>query len=44
MKTKSARVVNFKHKDNDSVLVVTVAEDSEDKANSIVTVGGNIGS
>lgn len=44
VKTKSARVVNFKHKDNDSVLVVTVAEDSEDKANSIVTVGGNIGS
>ena len=44
MKTKSARVVNFKHKDNDSVLVVTVAEDSEDKANSIVTVGGNIAS
>ncbi|MGO1289993.1 MAG: hypothetical protein ACTMH0_01750 [Brevibacterium linens] len=43
VKTKSARVVNFKHKDNDSVLVVTVAEDSEDKANSIVTVGGNIG-
>ncbi|SDS55203.1 hypothetical protein SAMN04489752_1962 [Brevibacterium siliguriense] len=43
-KTKSARVVNFKHKDNDSVLVVTVAEDSADKANSIVTVGGNIGS
>ena len=44
MKTKSARVVNFNHKDNDSVLVVTVAEDSEDKANSIVTVGGNIAS
>lgn len=44
MKTKSARVVNFKHKDNDSVLVVTVAEDSEVKANSIVTVGGNIAS
>lgn len=44
VKTKSARVVNFKHKDNDSVLVVTVAEDSEDEANSIVTVGGNIGS
>lgn len=44
VKTKSARVVNFKHKDKDSVLVVTVAEDSKDKANSIVTVGGNIGS
>lgn len=44
VKTKSARVVNFKHKDNDSVLVVTVSEDSKDKANSIVTVGGNIGS
>ncbi|UZD61040.1 hypothetical protein [Brevibacterium sp. JSBI002] len=44
VKTKSARVVNFKHKDNDSVLVVTVAEDSEDKANSIVSVGGNISS
>ena len=42
VKTKSARVQNFKHKDNDSVLVVTVADDSADKAQSIVTVGGNI--
>jgi hypothetical protein len=42
VKTKSARVQNFKHKDNDSVLVVTVAEDSKDKSQSIVTVGGNI--
>ncbi|WP_246490342.1 hypothetical protein [Brevibacterium oceani] len=43
-KTKSGRVVNFTNTDNDSVLVVTVAEDSEDKAQSIVTVGGNIAS
>jgi hypothetical protein len=42
VKTKSGRVVNYQHKDNDSVLVVTVAEDSKDKKQSIVTVGGNI--
>ncbi|UVI34653.1 hypothetical protein [Brevibacterium spongiae] len=42
VKTKSGSVQNFKHKDNDSVLVVTVAEDSSDKSQSIVTVGGNI--
>lgn len=44
VKTKSGRVVNYKNTDNDSVLVVTVAEDSEDKDQSIVTVGGNIAS
>lgn len=42
VKTKSAQVVNFRHKDNESLLVVTVAQDSSDKKNSIVTVGGNV--
>ena len=42
VKTKSARVLNFRHKDNDSVLVVTVADDSDDKAQKVVTIGGNI--
>ena len=42
VKTKSAQVVNFRHKDNDGLLVVTIAEDPSDKANSIVTVGGNV--
>lgn len=42
IKTKSAQVVNFRHKDNESLLVVTIAKDPSEKANSIVTVGGNI--
>lgn len=42
IKTKSAQVVNFRHKDNDGLLVVTIAQDPSEKANSIVTVGGNI--
>ncbi|WP_246475820.1 hypothetical protein [Brevibacterium renqingii] len=42
VKTKSARVVNFRHKDNDSVLVVTIADDGAGKDQSIVTIGGNI--
>lgn len=42
-KTKSGKVMNFKHKKNDGLLVVTVAEDPGDKKNSIVTIGGNIG-
>ncbi|MGO2037521.1 MAG: hypothetical protein ACTH2U_13675 [Brevibacterium sp.] len=42
VKTDSGRVMNFKHKKNDGLLVVTVAEDPENKDNSIVTVGGNI--
>lgn len=42
VKTKSAQVVNFRHEDNDGLLVVTIAEDPSDKANAIVTVGGNV--
>lgn len=42
VKTKSAQVVNFRHKDNEGLLVVTIAEDPSEKKNSIVTVGGNI--
>jgi hypothetical protein len=42
VKTKSARVLNFRHKDNDSVLVVTVADDAGDKKHKVVTIGGNI--
>src|SRR5699024_7908199 len=42
VKTKSARVLNFRHKDNDSVLVVTVADDAGDKEQKVVTIGGNI--
>lgn len=42
VKTKSAQVVNFRHKDNEGLLVVTIAEDPSEKSNSIVTVGGNI--
>lgn len=42
VKTKSAQVVNFRHKDNEGLLVVTIAQDPSKKANSIVTVGGNI--
>lgn len=42
IKTKSAQVVNFRHKDNEGLLVVTIAKDPSEKANSIVTVGGNI--
>lgn len=41
-KTKSGKVLNFKHKKNDGLLVVTVAKDPDDKANSIVTIGGNV--
>lgn len=42
VKTKSAQVVNFRHKDNEGLLVITIAQDPSEKANSIVTVGGNI--
>lgn len=42
VKTKSAQVVNYRHKDNEGLLVVTIAKDPSEKANSIVTVGGNI--
>lgn len=42
VKTKSAQVVNFRHQDNEGLLVVTIAQDPSKKANSIVTVGGNI--
>ena len=40
--TKSAQVVNFRHKDNDGMLVITVSDDPDDPQSSIVSVGGNI--
>ncbi|MFF8892382.1 hypothetical protein [Brevibacterium casei] len=40
--TKSAQVVNFRHKDNDGVLVITVSDDPDDPKASIVSLGGNI--
>ncbi|MCI4010230.1 hypothetical protein [Brevibacterium sp. ZH18] len=42
VKTKSAEVVNYRNKDNDGLLVVTIAKDPSDTVNSIVTVGGNV--
>ncbi|RBP61917.1 hypothetical protein DFO66_11851 [Brevibacterium sanguinis] len=42
VKTDDARVVNFRHKDNDGLLVVTISKDPADDANSIVTVGGTV--
>ncbi len=40
--TKSAQVVNFRHKDNDGMLVITVSDDPDETQSSIVSVGGNI--
>lgn len=42
VKTKSAQVVNFRNKDDEGLLVVTIANDPSEKKTSIVTVGGNI--
>ncbi len=42
VKTDEARVVNFRHKDNDGLLVVTISKDAAEDASSIVTVGGTV--
>lgn len=44
IKEESARVVNFRHKDNEGLLVITVSPDPEEASNSIVTIGGTIAS
>jgi len=40
--TKAAQVVNFRHKDNDGMLVLTVSDDPADPKASIVSLGGTI--
>lgn len=40
--TNSAQVVNFRHTENDGMLVITISDDPDDEASSIVTVGGTV--
>ncbi|WP_309133030.1 hypothetical protein [Brevibacterium sp.] len=41
VKTDEARVANYRHKDNDGLLVVTISKDAKDSS-SVVTVGGTV--